>query len=152
MRVRQALCASLLWCAGLMMMGCSSSEDKWKSNRPKTVPASGKITLNNEPLVDAQVVLVPVSGSYGASGLSGKDGSFKLSAFPPDEGVVPGSYKVMIVKAEVPEVQEDEAVMSYAKLLVPQKYTDANTSGLTVDIPESGKTDIKLDLTGEVGK
>jgi hypothetical protein len=137
----------------LLLAGCSSHDDKWKSSRPKTVEASGVITWNGEPLDAAQVVLVPAASSgHGASALSAADGSFKLSAFPPDEGAVPGSYKVMIVKADVPQVQEDVAVMSYAKLLIPKKYTDVQTSGLTVEIPESGKQDITLVLTGAAGE
>lgn len=139
---------SLLACfCALLLMGCGSQDDKWKKDRPKTAPAAGVITLDGKPLDGAQVVLVPESGTHGASALSAADGSFRLSAFPPDDGAVPGSYKVMIVKSIVPELQEGEtAELAYAKLLVPKKYTDANTSGLMVDIPDAGKTDIKLEL------
>lgn len=139
-------------CVIVVAVGCSSGDDKWKKDRPKTVPVHGKVLLNGEPLAEAQVVFVPTTGTHGASGLSGKDGSFKLSTFPPEEGVVPGSYKVMVVKSIVPEIQTDEdhgkAEMAYAKLLVPQKYTDVNTSGLAVDVPEKGLTDLKLELSG----
>jgi len=136
-------------CAVLFLLGCGG-EDPWKKNRPKTVPASGTVTLNGKPLVDAQVVLVPTTGSTGCSGKSGDKGTFELAAFAPDPGVVPGSYKVMIVKSEFPNSPDPNAPENnkalYAKLLVPKKYTDPETSGLSVDIPEAGKKDIKFEL------
>jgi len=136
-------------CTLVLLCGCGG-EDKWKKNRPKTVPASGTITLNGKPLVDAQVVLVPTTGTTGCSGKSDEKGAFELAAFAPDPGVVPGSYKVMIVKSEIPASPDPNAPESnkaiYAKLLVPVKYTDPEKSGLTVDIPEAGKKDIKFEL------
>lgn len=139
----------VLPCTLLLLSGCGG-EDPWKKNRPKTAPAKGAITLNGKPLDDAQVVLVPTSGSTGCSGKSDAKGAFELAAFPPDPGVVPGSYKVMIVKSEIPTTPDPNSPESnkamYAKLLVPKKYTDPETSGLTVDIPEAGKLDIKLEL------
>jgi hypothetical protein len=142
-------------CCSLISAGCGGSTDKWKKDRPQTVPATGKVTLNGEPLEGAQVVLVSKSGSHGASALSAKDGSFHLATFPPDDGVVAGSYKVMVVKSLVPEIQEpgeDSTVMTVAKLLVPKKYTSPETSGISIDIPPAGKKDLHFELTGDVGK
>jgi hypothetical protein len=132
--------------------GCSSGTDKWKANRPKTVPATGTISLNGQPLEEAQVVLVPSGGSHGASALSNASGMFALQTFPPDDGVVSGTYKVMVIKSLVPQNPDpgspESKVPQRAKLLIPKKYTDANTSGLEIVVPETGKTDIKLELTG----
>lgn len=143
MRVHRASLVVVL----ILLAGCSG-DDKWKQDRPKTVPAEGTITLNGKPLEDATIVLT--SDSNGCSGKSDKEGKFKLEAFSPDPGAVPGSYKVMITKAEyplTPDPSEKETNKPiYAKLLVPKKYTSPETSGLTVDIPETGKTDIKLEL------
>lgn len=134
-------------CLLLFVVGCSQGGDKWKDKRPKTVKAAGMLFLEGKPLEGAQVVLV---GGQGGSGLSGADGSFRLSTFPPDEGVVPGAYKVMIVKSAVPQNpepgSEESSTPQYAKLLVPAKYTDPETSGISVEIPEAGKEDLKLEL------
>jgi hypothetical protein len=138
-----------------LLAGCSGGNDKWKSSRPKTVLAGGVVTLDGKPLEAAQVVFVSSSADSGTggSGLTDADGNFELSSFPPDKGIPPGTYQVMIVKAIVPEVQEvSEDVFSppaTAKLLVPVKYTTPTTSGLTVEIPEEGKADIALQLTGQ---
>jgi hypothetical protein len=134
----------------LLLAGCSSGSDQWKSKRPKTAPAAGVITLNGKPLDGAQVILVPTSGDHGGSALSEGDGRFRLATFPPDDGVVPGNYKVMIIKSLVPQNPDpgspESTVPQFAKLLVPEKYTDAESSGLTVEIPASGKQDIRLEL------
>lgn len=136
-----------------VLVGCSSADDKWKSQRPKTVLATGVVTLDGKPLEAAQVVFVTGGDGTGGSGLSDKDGRFELSAFPPDKGIPPGTYSVMIVKAIVPEIQdvsEDKyAPPAKATLLVPVKYTTPTTSGLSVVIPETGKEDIRLELTSK---
>jgi hypothetical protein len=137
-------------CSTGLLVGCSGGEDKWKAGRPKTVEAAGMITLNGKPLDKAQVVLVPQGGQNGGSALSDDEGAFQLASFPPDPGVVPGAYKVMIVKAIVPELQDEESAEAKtpqrAKLLIPKKYTDPKTSGLTVEVPEAGKKDILIEL------
>jgi hypothetical protein len=137
-------------CSLMLLTGCSQSGDKWKNSRPKTVLASGIITLSGKPLDGAQVVLVPTSGGHGASALSAADGSFRLATFPPDEGAVPGSYKVMIIKSVVPQNPDpgspESTVPQYAKLLIPEKYADPEKSGLTIEIPVAGTKDIKIDL------
>jgi hypothetical protein len=137
---------------GLLVPGCGSGEDKWVKERPKTVPAKGVLTLDGKPLDAAQVVLVGAGeGASGGSGLSDAEGKFELSTFPPAKGIVPGSYRVMIVKSNVPETQDTSEEVytppATATILVPVKYTTPDTSNLTIDVPESGKEDIKLELT-----
>lgn len=102
-------------------------------------------------MAGAQVVFVSDGGSHSASGLSKADGTFTLSAFPPNDGAVPGKYKVMVIKSDVPEIQdENSAELATAKPLIPTQYSDPNKSGLAVEIPADGKTDIKLELKGEI--
>jgi hypothetical protein len=132
--------------------GCSSGigNDKWKSARPRTVPAAGTITLNGAPLEGAQIVLIPANGKLGGSGVSDAKGAFRLTTFPPDDGVVPGSYRVMIAKAELPENPDPDApestVPKFAKSLIPARYSNPETSGLTVEVPDSGDKEIVIAL------
>lgn len=129
--------------------GCGSS-DKWKDSRPTTSEASGVVTFNGKPLEEAQIVLVPEGTSAAGSALSGVNGEFSLAAFPPDAGVVPGTYNVMVVKSFVPQNPDpndpESRSIQYAKALIPAKYSDARTSGLSITVPESGVTDLKLEL------
>lgn len=133
-----------------LFLGCGSG-DAFKDGRPAVVPAAGVVTWNGSPVAKAQIVFVADGGSYSASGLSAEDGSFQLSAFPPDAGAVPGKYKVMVIKADVPEIQDENSTeLARAKPLIPTKYADPNKSGLAVEIPESGDQNIKLELTGNI--
>src|SRR5436190_21218037 len=113
--------AILILTTCVVASGCSSGSDKWKANRPKTVPATGVISLNGHPLDEAQIVLVPSGGSHGGSGLSDGNGTFALQTFPPDDGVVAGTYKVMVIKSLVPQNPDpgspESKVPQRAKLL-----------------------------------
>jgi hypothetical protein len=123
------------------------------SHLPKTVPAEGVVTLDGKPVDGAQVVLVPAAdGAHGAFGTTDANGKFALRAFEQKEGAVPGSYKVQVsktveVRLKGPPVDGGDPVrFDYA---VPAKYTGAQTSGLTVTVPDSGIRDIKLELASK---
>lgn len=127
------------------IVGCTSAG----RNLPKTVPASGVVTLDGKPVDGAQVVIVPAAeGTTGATGVTDASGHFSLRAYPEKDGAIPGEYKVQVSKTiEVKlkgTVDGGDAVrFDYG---VPGKYTVAKTSGLAVTIPDAGNRDIKLDL------
>ena len=131
--------------------GCGSRG----SHLPKTVPASGVVTLDGKPVDGAQVVLVPAGeGATGAYGTTDASGRFSLRAYDEKDGAIPGEYKVQVSKTV--EVRLDGAKGSLDggdpvrfEHGVPGKYTGAKTSGLTVNIPDSGNRDIKLALTSK---
>jgi hypothetical protein len=62
-----------------------------------TVKVRGTVTLDGKPLRGAVVTFVP-SGEKGraASGATQADGSFQLTTFKPDDGALPGDYKVTV--------------------------------------------------------
>jgi hypothetical protein len=48
---------------------------------------------------------------------------------------------------ELPEgVHEDDVQRPPAKHLIPQKYSDPTKSGLRLDLPPEGRTDLDFDL------
>jgi hypothetical protein len=137
----------------LAFVGCGPAEDKWKKGRLKTVPASGTVTMNGQPVADATVIFAPTSPTgIGSAAKSDSSGKFVLSTYPDEAGAVPGSYMVMVNKIEVPPLPGANApeVSSavYAKHLVPKRYSDPLKSGLKVEIPQgdAGISDIKLEL------
>src|SRR5439155_21771899 len=133
------------------VLGCSSAG----SNLPKTVPASGVVTLDGKPVDGAQVVLVPAgAGTTGAEGVTNSSGRFSLRAYDEKEGAIPGEYKAQVSKTIQVKVEGakgsldggDPVRFEYA---VPAKYTGFKTSGLTVSIPDTGNRDINLALTSK---
>jgi hypothetical protein len=133
----------------VLASGCGADT----SHLPKTVPAVGVVTLDGKPLDGAQVVFVgEAANSTGAFGATDANGRFSLRAFTEKEGVVPGSYKVQVSKTIVKQLSPSEAAnldggepvrYDYG---VPPKYTGFKTSGLSAEIPDTGKQDLKFEL------
>jgi hypothetical protein len=143
--------ASCLLITTLFVSGCGPRT----SHLPKTVPATGIVTLDGKPVEGAQVVIIPAKeGVTGASAITDASGRFALRAFPEKDGAIPGDYKVQVSKTVEVRLAGakgsvdggDPVRFDYG---VPAKYTHtgAKSAGLTVTIPDSGKRDINLALT-----
>lgn len=136
----------LAWGSGLT--GCGSGS----GNLPRTVPAAGVVTLDGKPVEGAQVVLVPAGdATTGAYGVSDASGRFSLRAFDQKEGVIPGDYLVQVsktieVRLKGPPGSLDGGDPVRFEHGVPARYTNVQTSGLKVTIPDTGKKDIQLEL------
>jgi hypothetical protein len=137
--------------AGLLAAGgCSKG-----SHLPKTVPASGIVTLDGKPVAGAQVVLVPEGeGATGAYGTSDANGKFSLRAYEEKDGAIPGAYKVQVsktveVKLTGPKGSLDGGDPVRFDHGVPARYTGVGTSGLAATIPDAGTSDIKLELSSK---
>jgi hypothetical protein len=149
--------SSIAVVALLAAAGCGGGgEDEWAAKRPATVPASGTLTFNGEGVEGATVILAPANATggevYGASAVTGSGGSFEFSAFPPEPGAVPGQYQVGVTKVESQQAAapaegaHSDTSLPPPKNLLPEQFSDPTKSGITLEIPAGGKTDIKLDL------
>ena len=148
--------------AAVLLAGCSGGEDEWAKNLPDTVPASGVVLLDGEPVASAIVVLAPVApGKYPAQALTDEDGEFALNAFPAKEGAVPGSYQVAVTKNVAAGAGKAKDPSSYGldaghaaalpeapdfKNVLPEKYAVPGMSGLVVNIPPEGTSELKIEL------
>ena len=88
----------------------------------------GKVTLGGQPQLKGSVVFVPVDPTKGDEtyGALGANGEYMASVFP-------GKYKVAVQ----PEHLKSPGLKG--GMNIPNKYWDANTSGLEIEIPDSGK-------------
>ncbi len=144
-RLIYVLSLSLAMAAG----GCGS-------DGPTTIPVRGEVVYKGAPLKDVPQGLVHYlpKGSEGrqASGRLQPDGSFVLTTFKSGDGVVPGEYDIVVsaysAKAELSREQVEAArgVVPKPGLMIPEKYTEPMTSGLsdTVDSNHSGFKRIEL--------
>jgi hypothetical protein len=144
------LVGCLLAIGMLAAIGCGSRG----SHLPKTVPASGTVTLDGKPVDGAQVIFVPAGeGATGAFGTTNASGHFSLRSYEEKDGAIPGSYKVQVSKTiqrlDGPKGSLDGGDPVRFEYGVPAKYTGAQTSGLTATIPDAGTKDIKLELTSK---
>ena len=134
----------------MCVAGCGS--------RTTTIPVRGEVHYNGQPLQDGIVIYMPknVDEARQATGRIGRDGSFVLTTFKSGDGVVPGEYNIVIYEAyttrsDQPKSRaEHEAAAQAGKLkpqtVLPQKYVNPQTSGLsdTVDSDHSGFKRLEL--------
>ena len=116
--------------------GCSDG-------RPDRITVSGRVLIDGEPLKTGIVQFVP-EGARPSGGKIGEDGSFTLTCYDSDDGIVPGTHRVAVIAKEM--VSE-----SKAKWHAPPKYSDFRKSGLSFEITEP-TDDLTIELNWDGGK
>jgi len=118
---------------------------------PKMVPVTGKVNYNGRPLEFGVVMFQPPSGQP-AQGDIQPDGTFNLSTYRLNDGVVLGKHKVRVACYESmrPGTAKGSGERTLGKPLVPEKYTLFDQSGLTADVDENNH-DFSFELSGPPG-
>ncbi len=126
----------------VLLVGCDSSSG------PKTVNASGVVLLDNNPVDKAQVVFIDDAGQITANATTDEAGRFSLMHNGEKKGAVPGSYKVQVSKTKLSgnENGGTEITISHG---LPKQYASIATSKLTQVVPDSGISDIKIELSSK---
>lgn len=140
MRVRTTVLPCTLGfvaCLAVMLTGCGGP------SRPAVTPAKGKVLINGEPLTGhLGFVRVEPSDSRAATGeINQTDGTFTLSSFVEGDGCVPGTHAVAVI---VNTTMGAELIS-----LIPEHYSDATTSGLTVTVGTE-PADLTIELSGQL--
>ena len=120
------------------LTGCTGDSDG-----PKTVNASGVVTLDGVPVEKAQVVFIDDAAKMPAYSPTDKDGKFSLKISEEKKGAVPGSYRVTVSKTIMDQGNGGDVNIKFG---LPKKYANMMESGLTFTIPDKGTSDIKLEL------
>jgi hypothetical protein len=140
--------------AVLSLIGCGGA-----TSRQPTVPVTGVVTLNDEPVEGAVVVFGAASGQErGATGITDAAGRFHLTTYDKDDGAIAGNFTVAISKTErkggmTPD-EEHEAIsagkeVKPAEIMdhLPAKYKDGAKSGLTAEVTVGAPNDFEFKLT-----
>jgi hypothetical protein len=132
------------------------------------------IDEKGQPLAGATVTFVPADGNARpASGLTGDDGSFRLTTFNTGDGAREGDYKVTVKVSEAqpdggaPPSMNDPAAITKAmqeygqknrgkkpgegvhkKPAVHPNYSDPKKTPLRQHVPSDGKVELKLNSSG----
>lgn len=139
----------------LATLGCSK-----ETVNPETIPVSGVVTLNGDPIEGAQIAFLSTDGkSRGGFATSKDDGSFSASTFQANDGVLPGKYSVTVVKYPAMDSDvgvdmdseeytgEEVAEAEEIKNLLPAKYAEKSTTEFAFEFElGQSQTDLKLDL------
>jgi hypothetical protein len=126
----------------LLLAGCGGRSFK-------TVPVSGRVTLDGKPLAKATVAFVPEAPPGqrdrppSSIGITDQDGrySLALNIDRKTTGAVIGKHKVMITLGEQ-GTSNDAQPTSHKQL--PQRYN--RRTELECDVPAGGRADANFDL------
>lgn len=111
---------------------------------PETVPVSGVVTLNGEPLAAGSVTFVPQGQTKGTEcqGTTDAAGKYTLKQQHGSEGAPPGEYKVVIsllLRGDgTPLPAEGAGGGGIAFETLPRQYSDFNATKLSAVVPDSG--------------
>ena len=136
-----------------LIIGCTPSGP---ANRKPTKKTTVIVSYKNAPLEGATITFVPQgpdpTPAYGKTDAQGKA---KMKTYVEGDGAVVGTHKVLIEKSEsvggqtvdVDSPQYDpNAPPAKVKYLMPQKYGNPGTSGLTAEVKETGPNEFTFDL------
>jgi hypothetical protein len=151
--LRRISFAGIMLIASLALEGCGGG-----SEAPATIHVSGVVTYKGSPLTKGTVTLQPVTGSGDAlkrtsQGEIGADGHFELSTFTKGDGVLPGKYSVLVTSYLNDPTAEEYDQGAKRESAIPEKYSNALTSGLSKEIPavppegNNGAIEYKIELT-----
>lgn len=133
MRLFTSVAIALL---ALATFGCSKKGDG-------IVPVSGIVTIDGQPLaagVDGFITLAPASGRPAIGKIDGETGRFTLTTSKDGDGALMGPHEITVTLNAVGRGGNPVS-------LIPEKYQEFHTSGLTADI--DGPTDaLAIELEG----
>lgn len=126
-----------------MFVGCGEAVEA----PPKTYKVSGKVTYKGQPVSKATVTFQALDAGDSANrrpaiGEIQPDGTYQLSTFNPDDGALPGDYQVVITSFDNEPTAEEHAEGAERKSAIPEKYSNAVTSGLMQKIDASSSAPI----------
>jgi hypothetical protein len=138
-------CPVTLTLLGALILGCGSGS--------KTASVSGRVTYKDKPVPNANVSFTPEEGTgRAAAGLTDTAGRYTLGTFTASDGAPPGKYRVHITAygpsrpAKPGETGSGmPGEMMTGDPLIPKKYFQPDTSGLTHEV-KRGRNTANFDL------
>jgi hypothetical protein len=124
----------------VVLAGCSAGDQF------PTEKVSGKITYKNQPVTTGTVVFVPNGDMPSATGEIKPDGTYELTTYEENDGAVIGTHQIMVTAVEDMANKLPEERSGTPRSLVPQKYSNYSTSGLTAEVKEGEPNTVNLEL------
>lgn len=114
-------------------------------------PVTGKVLFRGEPLEFGGVMFQPEKGQP-AGAVIKDDGSFELYTTEIGRGATVGENRIRVTcyEGQNPAADPNQFGESgLGTLLIPARYTQYDTSGLTVDVPSEGLDGFTIELTDQ---
>lgn len=125
-----------------------------KPGRGTTADVNGRVTYRGVPLVNGDIKFIPVQAANEvrvAYGTLDDEGRYRLSTYEQNDGAILGDYRIVVEACnQLPVEEARRAAMlgganGQPKSLIPRRYGDPNTSGLTASV-KSGQNTLDIDL------
>lgn len=121
---------------------------------PETFSVAGRVTFEGKPVPEGRIVFYPERGRPAMANIE-PDGVYRLTTFKPGDGAPAGRYRVTIDAKQVSaptqaksiqdEIRVGPAGPTTVKWLVPEKYSNPDTSPLKAEVkPERNTIDFDL--------
>ena len=127
-----------------IVSGCAGSQG------PETVEVSGTVTMGGQPIERANVLFHPLAGDervLASQSVTDAEGQFQLATHVGGgkykSGIVPGKYAVVVTKLDTAAIS---TTFAPPKNLLPKKYGNPATSGLTADVVAGQANDFPFQL------
>lgn len=122
---------------GVGLWGCGGKPG------PVLVQLSGTILFEGQPIPPGTLTFVPKEGKGPtATGTVADAGRFTVSTHSPGDGIPPGVYRIRVESWETPPTMGGPP----AKSAVPERYTNLNTTDLTLDVPNEKEQIVEIVL------
>jgi tetratricopeptide (TPR) repeat protein len=111
-----------------------------RSDRVPVHPAQGQAFFEGKPIPNAVVLLDPTGSDLPKfpkpRAIVREDGTFVLATYSKDDGAPAGEYKVAVQWSVKTDTRQEVEGGSIAKNVLPVRYANPETSGLTVNIKQ----------------
>lgn len=139
-RLTRIVAALPLLAATICAPGCTAADP----DEIPAVPAAGTVTYRGQPLEAGTVQTLPERGRPATGKI--EHGRFRLSTYAEGDGALPGRARVGVVSVqEVPSKSKKDSDPDI-KYLVPEKYASPSSSGLQLEIPREGSTELRIEI------
>jgi hypothetical protein len=111
-------------------------------------PVRGRITLDGKPIANAGVGFISPSAAHPATANTDSDGNYRLRTLAANDGAVVDDYVVTVVLSEDPNYGTSRAYDPHMiRWIVPERYSNATTSGLRAKVTHGGPNVFDFDLS-----
>lgn len=133
----------------VLLLGTCLAGSGGCGRRPPLAPVSGRVTLDGKPLEFGSVMIQPSAGPA-ARGTIRPDGGFTVGTFAPGDGAIvgPATVRVACYEQQRPGTPAQPGEPTLGKSLIPEKYTQFETSGITATVA-LGMAPLEIDLTSK---
>jgi hypothetical protein len=126
-----------------LVVGCGPAEEDLQ-----LVPASGVVTYKGKPLAGYDVYCKPSAEGRPAQARTDSEGRFVLGTAGEANGAQVGEFSVYILRPSVDQEmepgREEMNSVKEQKSVLPAKYENPGTSGLTIEVPPEGTDSLKI--------